>query len=60
MGLRIPYESVDFPPNTVKNGKAELCVTWDDILWAAVTVGRPGWFYVFQHGISSGYEARFR
>ncbi len=65
MGLRIPYESEDFPPNTfppntVQNGKAELSVTWDDILWAAVTVGRPGWFYVFQHGISSGYEALFR
>lgn len=58
--LRIPYESEGFPPNTVQNGKSELCVTWDDILWAAVTVGRPDWFHVFRHGDPSGYEALFR
>jgi len=37
-----------------------LSVTWDDILWAAVTVGRPNRHYVFRHGAASVYEAVFR
>lgn len=35
-------------------------VDWDDLLWAAITVGRPNRFYVFRHGHSSAYEAIFR
>lgn len=56
--LRIPYESENFPHHP--NGEFELEVTWDDILWAAVTVGRPNRACVFQHGFSSFYEAIFR
>ena len=56
----IPYESVDFPAATLPNGTANLTVTWDDLLWAAVTVGRPNWYYVFRHGLPSIHEARFR
>ena len=58
--LNIPYETETFPPGTVANGSAELPVTWDDILWAAVTVGRPNRQYVFHHGVASMYEALFR
>ena len=58
--LKIPYETETFPPGTVANGTAELPVTWDDILWAAVTVGRPNRQYVFRHGVASMYEALFR
>ena len=58
--LRISYETEAFPPETVPNGTDELSVTWDDILWAAVTVGRPNRHYVFRHGVSSQYEALFR
>jgi len=57
--LRIPYESEDFPHPT-RNGSFELAVTWDDILWAAVMVGRPNRHYVFRHGRASHYEALFR
>lgn len=39
---------------------ADLNITWDDILWAAVTVGRPNRHYVFRHGDASLYEALFR
>lgn len=39
--LRIPCDTEAFPAGTVANGNAELSVTWDDALWAAVTVGRP-------------------
>ncbi len=58
-GLRIPYESVDFSP-AIPDGEAELIVSWDDILWAALTVGRPNRGYVFQHGAASMYEAIFK
>ncbi len=30
--------------------------SWDDILWAAITVGRANWLHVFQHGDSSLWE----
>ena len=46
--LRIPYEADGFPAGTVTNGTAELSVTWGDILWAAMTVGRPNLHYVFR------------
>lgn len=58
--LRIPYDTDAFPPGTVANGHAELSVTWDDILWAAVTIGRPNRHYAFRHGAASMYEALFR
>ena len=56
----IPVESDGFPVNTVPNAYRELCVTWDDVVWAAVTVGRPGLYYVFARGKPSIYEAIFR
>ena len=58
--LCIPYESEHFPPGTVQNGRDMLCVTWDDILWAAITVGRPNRYIVFRYGDASVYEAFFR
>lgn len=57
----IEYQSEGFPPGCpVRNGTAQLLVTWDDLLWAAVTVGRPNWHYVLRHGTASLYEALFR
>lgn len=58
--LRISCKSEDFPTGTVANGTRSLPVTWDDILWAAITVGRPNRYYVLPHGFSSVYEALFR
>ena len=57
----IDYRSELFPPRApVANGDACLRVSWDDLLWAALTVGRPNRKAVFQHGDSSLYEAIFR
>ncbi len=57
----IGYISEDFPAGgPVANGLAVLTATWDDLLWAAVTVGRPNRNYVFIHGTASMYEALFR
>ena len=58
--LRIPFQTEDFPAGTVSNGASEISVSWDEILWAAVTVGRPNRHYVFSHGDASMYEAVFR
>ena len=59
--LEIRYDAEGFPTSiNVPNGAGKLAVTWDDILWAAVTIGRPNLYYVFQHGRASIFEAIFR
>lgn len=58
--LVIPYTSKGFPDQSVPNQTAVLNVSWDDLLWAALTVGRPNKGYIFKHGRSSFYEALFR
>lgn len=59
--LHVEYESSGFPtPGPVANGRGTLVTSWDDLLWSAITVGRPNRQFVFQHGPSSQYEALFR
>jgi hypothetical protein len=58
--LSLDYEADGFPANVLANGQRRLTVTWDDVLWAAITVGRPSLFHVFQYGEASQYEAIFR
>ena len=59
MTLWIPYKSEDFPP--ARNvGSGTLKTSWGDLIWAALTVGRPSIAAVFQHGIPSLFEAIFR
>lgn len=59
--LQIDYQSEGFPTgSSVPNGAAILDTSWDDLLWAALTIGRPNRQAVFQHGDSSLYEAIFR
>lgn len=61
MTLRIDYESEGFPVGgPVPNTWATLATTWDELLWAAVTVGRPDRQFVFKHGVASRHEALFR
>jgi hypothetical protein len=61
MSLSIPYEADGFPAGgPVANRSASLTVSWDKLLWAALTVGRPNRQYVFRHGSASLYEALFR
>ena len=59
MSLKIRYDSEDFP-STYGIGSGILSTSWDDLLWAALTVGRPNTAYVFRHGEASLYEAVFR
>jgi hypothetical protein len=58
--LFLDYENDNFPTAVLPNAQCRLSVTWDDILWAAVTVGRPDLLHVFRHGEASVYEAIFR
>ncbi|MCE8556666.1 hypothetical protein KBY29_20350 [Ruegeria pomeroyi] len=57
--LTIPYTSVKFPASfAIRSGT--LNFSWGDLLWAAITIGRPNTAYVFQHGAASIHEALFR
>lgn len=38
--VRVPYEATDFPMMAGLNGKNVLTVNWNEILWAAITVGK--------------------
>ena len=58
--LIIPYESENFSESTIPEPVGVLNVTWSDLFWAALTVGRASWADVWKHGSSSGYEAIFR
>ena len=59
--LVIDYEAKGFPSaSDVNTSSGKLLVTWNELLWSALTVGRPNLAYVFVHGGSSVYEAIFR
>lgn len=57
--LRIRYEAEDFP-GKVGIVTDDLLVSWDEILWSAITLGRPNLHSVFQYGEASYHEAIFR
>jgi len=57
----IDYESVKDPAGaTFPQGNGQLTATWDELLWAALTVGRRNIHFVFEHGDASFFEAMFR
>jgi hypothetical protein len=58
--LSIEYESEAFPASRSLLPSGQLPVAWDDVIWSAITIGRPNLHYVFQHGDASLYEALFR
>jgi hypothetical protein len=55
----IRYISEDFPA-AYGVGSGTLHLNWSDLLWAALTIGRPNVAYVFRHGDGSVHEALFR
>jgi hypothetical protein len=57
---RIDVETEAFLPSYGLGHYSPLMATWEDILWAAITVGRPNIHYVFRYGRPSLYEALFR
>jgi len=59
MTLRIDYKSQKFPASCGV-GSGTLTTSWNDLLWAALTIGRPSTYHVFRHGPASFHEAIFR
>ena len=57
--LEIQYTSHDFPDARVPSW-GYLETSWDELLWAAISIGRPNRAYVFKHGNASYHEAVFR
>ncbi|MCO5059880.1 MAG: hypothetical protein M9905_18795 [Rhizobiaceae bacterium] len=60
MTLRVDYQCQSFPISYSLKSSGTLQINWDDLLWAAITIGRPSIYHVFQHGSSSFHEAIFR
>jgi hypothetical protein len=59
MTLRIDYRSRAFPASySFRSGT--VSTSWDDLLWAAITIGRPSTYHVFRYGEASFHEAIFR
>lgn len=52
---RIRYHASNFPPRygAALSGTYDLPVTWHELVWAAITVGKPGLAYLFSHGMHS-------
>lgn len=48
----IRYHASSFTPHwgTALNGSHNLAVTWQELVWAAITVGKPGVAYLLAHG----------
>lgn len=60
MTLRIEYQSQSFPSVYGLRGDMSLTTSWDELLWAAITIGRPSTYHVFRYGPASFHEAIFR
>jgi hypothetical protein len=50
--MRIPYAATNFPPSVASAFPSDpyLEVTWADVVWAAITAGKPGASYLLAHG----------
>ena len=53
MTLRISYHSQSFPTVYSVPRVGTLETSWDELLWAAITIGRPSTYCVFRHGPAS-------
>jgi hypothetical protein len=58
--MDIRFRSDDFRAPFSVPGWGYLGASWDDVLWAALTIGRPSTYHVLQHGQASLHEAMFR
>jgi hypothetical protein len=50
--MRIPYAATNFPAGLAAtlSSNPHITVTWTDLVWAAVTAGKPGSSYLLAHG----------
>lgn len=59
---QIPYDSANFPAHFGKElqGHNECSCTWSEIVWAALTVGKPDTSYLHRYGHYSFFERLYR
>ncbi len=59
---KLDYTAKGFPPNLGRciNGSHSIDVTWAELIWAGITVGRKSWEDVIQHGYHSFLEIIYR
>ena len=52
---RIQYHATNFPPRygAALSGTHNLTVTWAELVWAAITFGKPGLAHLLSHGMHS-------
>ncbi len=59
--LSIPTRIANFPPQSgVANGSANMILSWDELVWAAISVGRGSLGHIQQHGVFSMFEIAYR
>ena len=59
---KFDYTAKGFPPNLGRciNGSHSIDVTWAELIWAGITVGRKSWEDVIRHGYHSFLEIIYR
>jgi hypothetical protein len=58
--LSIDYSHEDFPNGMIPALERRIQFTWDELLWSALTIGRPSLYFVFRFGNASLFEALYR
>lgn len=50
--MRIPYTATNFPVTLAAtlSSNHQITITWTDLVWAAITAGKPGASYLLAHG----------
>lgn len=59
---RLEYNAEDFGPSwgNLLRGRNELVCSWEELVWASITVGKRNWSHVWKHGFYSAIEVIFR
>jgi hypothetical protein len=59
--ISIPFTAANYPPKcAIANGNGSLDISWAELVWAAITVGKRSWRHVLQHGPFSRFEMVYR
>lgn len=57
----IPISGADFVhPFLHLNGRRQLRISWSQLIWAAITVGKADASYLLRYGVHSGFELIYR
>jgi hypothetical protein len=58
---RISFNATRFPAESgIHDGESDLVLSWDELIWAAISVGRGSLAHMHQHGPFSMFEMIYR